>query len=410
MHPSGYVREASVVLLDRDASPRALRFLLVRCGDWVPEVCRAAENAVERRLNKPNADELLKCLGLLDRLSSTSRGSVIARRALDSVVQFVTIEALIQALRGREVASRRLAAQLLVENGHTLDALEAALRQADPRTLHVIGEAALSQVTNGERAELLGRLMSARSPYLAELAFWTLLKEEPDSDVLAMDGLRDRRRGMRLLARHHLQRTGFDAPAFYRELLHRDPVPALRGLGDCGAAADAARAAAYLVEADPIVRRTAVEAVARLDAAGYAERLVERLADDDVGVAATAARYLSRVGLPAATTDQLWSMMTSDRRPHVVHACSRAARGLPRWSRSRIALRSIAATDSSLREIGLELVDHVLFTWNRSYVAPAPDEVEELSALLTSTRDSLGESRYEALAFATASYGIGPAG
>jgi hypothetical protein len=211
---------------------------------------------------------------------------------------------------------------------------------------------------------------------------------------------------MRLLSREHLGRTGFDAAAFYRDLLQRDPVAALRGLGDCGAATDAASAIVLLTDPDPAVRKAAVEAVARLDAAKFRGRLVDCLADDDASVAATAARSLSRVGVPAGVTDQLWTMMSSDKRAHVARSCSRAARGLPRWSRSLIALRAVAAGEEPLYEIGQDLVDHVLLTWNRSFITPTPDEAAELTALLDSTSDILDDDRYEALVFAMSAYGI----
>jgi hypothetical protein len=210
---------------------------------------------------------------------------------------------------------------------------------------------------------------------------------------------------MRTLARYHLQRAGFDPAGFYRELLARDPVPALRGLGDCGTVADAASAATHLGDPDPAVRRAAVVAVTRLDDAGYAPRLIERLADDVVGVAATAARSLSKAGLSPVATQQLWEIMSGDQRPQVVRSCLRAARGLPKWSQLQIGLRSTASAEASLREAGVELVDYVLTTWNRSFIAPTPDEASELAVLLDAAH-GLGDEKRIALASAMKTYGI----
>jgi hypothetical protein len=180
----------------------------------------------------------------------------------------------------------------------------------------------------------------------------------------------------------------------------------LRGLGDCGTAADAPSAAIHLGDTDPAVRRAAVVAVTRLDAAGYGPRLIECLADDVVGVAATAARSLSKAGLSRVATEQLWEIMGADQRPHVVRSCLHAARGLPKWSQLQIALRSTASAETSLREAGVDLADHVLTTWNRSFVAPTPDEARELAALLDAAHEGLGDERCIALAFAMKTYGI----
>ncbi len=409
MHPSGHVREAAVKILRGDESSWAVRFLLIRCGDWVPEVRRTAETAIEARFDERHLAEMLACLGLLNRLSSTSRGADVAQRAIDLVSRLAGADALVLLVRSGDLATRRAAAAIVVKTGHSSDALETAMRQSDPKTLRIVAEAALSAATGDRRDQLLRRLLSVRSTYLAELALWTLLRETPDADPLALEFLRDRRSGMRWLARHQLQAAGFDVVAFYRGLLPREPVLALRGLGESGDADDAIEAVEYLSNQAPAVRRAGVEAVARLDAARCSSRLLECLADDVANVAATSARWLARVGLPAATTDELWNTMNSDRREHVTRACARATRGLPRWSRLLIALRSIATNDEGLAEIGTALVDDLLLTWNRSYTAPASAEILELTTLLDSARAGLGETRYESLVFAVSSYGIASA-
>jgi hypothetical protein len=352
---------------------------------------------------------MLTCLGLLDRLSSTGRGAAVAQRAIDLVERLAGADALVPLVRSGDLATRRAAAALVVKTGHSSDALETAMRQSDPKTLRIVAEAALSAARGDQRKQLLRRLLLVRSAHLAELALWTLLRETPDADPLAVEFLRDRRSGMRWLARHQLQASGFDVVAFYRGLLPQEPALALRGLGESGAAVDATEGVEYLSGEEPAVRRAAVEAVARLDAARYSLRLLECLADDVANVAATSARWLARVGLPAAATDQLWNTMNSDRREHVTRACARATRGLPRWSRSLIALRSIETDDQRLAEIGTALVDDLLLTWNRSYTAPTSAEADELTTLIDSARAGLGEARFESLVFAVSPYGVASA-
>ena len=52
------------------------------------------------------------------------------------------------------------------------------------------------------------------------------------------------------------------------------------------------------------------------------------------------------------------------------------------------------------------MIDQILFTWNRSYLAPTFEEAQELSTLLDSTCAVLGPHRCNDLAFAMAAYGV----
>jgi hypothetical protein len=282
------------------------------------------------------------------------------------------------------------------------------MHQGDPRVKQIIGEAALAQATGSDRHELQRRLLASRSAALAELSLWGLLTAGPDRDAVAREALLDRRPRLRFLAQHHLRAIGVDIPAFYRDLLHRDPIPALRGLGDCGSSSDADLAASFVTVDDPLVRRAAVDAIGRLNAVAYADRLIECLRDDAIGVAITAGRSLSRTALPLSATDAIWEVMNSDGRPHVVYASSRAARGLPRWSRLRVGLRSVSTLTPALQDRGIETIDQVIASWNQSYLRPTPDEADEITALIDLTCRELGNERCDALALLVADYGLNP--
>ena len=406
MHPSGHVRQAAVELLGREPSPTALRFLLIRASDWVPQVRLAASGAVKTFLTNHSGADLISALGLVDRLASTSRGSELAGDILNSIARDVPIEALINRLGDPDPIGRRVVAQLLVTSGHALDALEPAIRRADPAALQIIGEAAILEASDEQRDAVLSRLLSARSPALAEKSLWTLLQESPDHEVFAQHALLDRRRRVRAVAIRHLQRAGTDVAAFYRDLLVADPVAGLRGLADCGNAADATVAAERLTDADPRVRRAAVETVSRLDGARYVGQLIELLRDDSVGVAMAAGRRLAELSVPRQDTVRLWKAMNSDGGPHLLRACSRAARGLPRWSRLTLGLRAASSRDVELHAAGIELTDQVATAWNRSFTAPTADESADLIPLIESARSNIGEQRYDALAFAVRPYGL----
>ncbi len=75
-HPDGRVREAAIRMANlRPDRGRELRFLLVRLNDWVPEVRRAASEALRARLTASSADQLWRRC----RCSTTRRAGVASR-------------------------------------------------------------------------------------------------------------------------------------------------------------------------------------------------------------------------------------------------------------------------------------------------------------------------------------------
>ena len=72
-HRSGYVRAEAIHSLGKDSSGAAIPFLLVRLVDWVEAVRRAADLELIDKLQPQYGGMIVRCLGLLERLSEHTR-------------------------------------------------------------------------------------------------------------------------------------------------------------------------------------------------------------------------------------------------------------------------------------------------------------------------------------------------
>jgi hypothetical protein len=72
-HWNGYVRGAAVRAMSNVAAEIAIPFLMLRLVDWVEPVHAVAEAELRRRLVPENGRVLVRCLGLLERLSGHAR-------------------------------------------------------------------------------------------------------------------------------------------------------------------------------------------------------------------------------------------------------------------------------------------------------------------------------------------------
>ena len=401
MHPSGYVRQAAIEQLRRDSDAAALRFLILRCADWVAEVRRVSVSAASDRIDSAPLVALVDCLPIVHALERKRRGEEVAARVQRRISAVGSTPELQRLVRHGEVAAARTAGRVLVDRGVALEAVDDALKQGDPVTQRIVCDGALAQVAPQEREALLRRLVTASSVMVAEGAMWTLLNELPNATSVAIANLTNPRRALRMLARRFLEGNAFDVSAFYENLLATDAVGALRGLGDSPARLPLAALSPYLDDENARVRRAAVNAIV---SAGDRELVVPCLADDDARVALAAGRRLARVGTSPAASAWIAGAIATDDRDFVLRACFTAARGMGRWSRLVVALQAIAGPRDIARNRGIEFLDHTLDGWSRAFTGPSAAEREALTALLARVSSRLDRPRLERLEFAVAPF------
>ncbi|MBL8754447.1 MAG: hypothetical protein JNK15_14180 [Planctomycetes bacterium] len=268
---SGRVRERAVSQLGERGDPKALRFLMPRLVDWVPEVRAAAGSAAVSLLANADVETLLEL------------GSAVlpwARQHSDP-----ELGAFLVAWRGRVAAGASAPLRAWLQNpgvagraavfGELLAHVDEAmlvtlLRDRDQRMRGLaaarlataawpLPPATLTLVLDGA-----GALAVAR--FLGSLARERL--DELTPQLLQLCCVRQRR--VRAQAIAGLARLGVDAAQHAREVLAGsapgDLAGALHCLGETGTAADATLLAAHVDHGDARVRCAAFTAVARFGA------------------------------------------------------------------------------------------------------------------------------------------------
>ncbi|HEV8650473.1 MAG TPA: HEAT repeat domain-containing protein [Actinomycetes bacterium] len=394
MHPDGRVREEAVRQLDAVGGGEALSYLLVRTGDRVPQVRRAARAAVTRRLEPRYIPALALNLALVERLAAGQRAGTVLAWTARLLEHPEHRHHVVRVLAAGDLATRRAAARMLAAMpwDDPAGVLEAALGQDDAVAAATVVDTALDQLEGDELRRLLQRLLGQPVAGLRQRALRTLVARFPDEAPETLrQALLDHQAAVRTVAQRLLRARGEDVAGRYRAALggRPDPAVALLGLGETGTAGDAELARRWLADPDPAVRRAAVRAVARLDPGARVGELRAALADPDPDVS-RAARSGLRRRVAQAGPDRLWALCTSTRHGHVRRHCLALLARLGRWQRLRFALLAAMEPQPDLAEAGRQLLRCWLASWDPAAPGPTPAEVAELRRLLPLARASLG--------------------
>lgn len=322
LHHDGFVREAAVGEAARHL--RAVRFIVNRYSDWVPNVAAAARRAVPRerapadpgmwrwaiesarRIRGEGGEALTRLLHDPEARKAAMRDPVAARFVLDSVSELQPDDPLVEAglSSPHSVVRFAIALRLQLDAG-SLPLAEELLRDPMP----AIRIAAL---------QMLGRL-------------------QPDHPSIGKARLD---KNFRVRSQARLQSGGRDAALpFYRASL---PHPsAIEGIGETGKQADVETITPYLTDGDPRKRKAALRALATLNTPTAVPQIKALLTDPSGHVVREAIRALHSL---RATIDR--EEIESILPPRV--ALFATANLMPRWQAGTFLLRY--ATTLELQE------------------------------------------------------------
>jgi HEAT repeat protein len=376
-HPSGWVRQAALPLLDESSTPLALGMLVLRANDWVDAIRQDAQSRLVQRVAVADADPLLAVLPAVERLARVnSRSTAFARDLLRAVTDRLTAAVLAQGLQDPDRSVRRSCARLLVIRGVTPpEVVDLALRQDDPETTWVLAAAAVGSVGS---SPLCRRLLAARTPRLRRLALACLIERggQPADDA-ARQALADRDGHVRKQAQEHVAASGGDLRAFYGGLLPAKPAVAILGLAETGEEADVERILSYASNPTPGVRAAVAVAIARLNPRACRRTLRQLAGDPSARVARTAVSGVVSTNPDAAELDALWALVTTAPADRIV---PKAFQSLDRWVQLTYAFRALASAVAGLQ--GSIVLAHVMRRWNSSFTAPSRRQADELASLL----------------------------
>ena len=403
-HPSGYVRERVVRLLDGSEDPLVLPFLLIRTNDWVDEVHRIALEAVRRRLTEESIPGFLESFDLVRRLQGDLRRDLVGLR--------------------EEVETLLLSSQ---NSPH----LTAALSNADPRLRRLAFD--LAHRSGFDRRELARRGMSDPQPFLRRWTMNKILDSLPDetAEHYLREGLRERCAPVRLTATERwierfpgatelLQELLFDPHRVVRSLAQRalasKGVPVgdkyrdsletslplrrlaatIEGLGEVGEKTDVAPILDFRSHASPRVREATVRALHALAPRQFDEYFFAALEDPSPRVARRACLALQSAVIEP---DRIRELFWGSRLLHARYEALRLMELLPKWERAIQLVPALDDTEPTIASRARDAFDRWRFRFNRSFAEATSDQQRRLQEVVDNAGPGLTREEREWLRF-----------
>jgi HEAT repeat protein len=371
-HRNGYVRHEAVRLLADEHSGKELRYLIIRQNDWVKPVAAEAWGAVQERLVPSYLPEFVRALPLVVRLLQYTRYDHLA--TVQAVVALLCRDdqsaLLTRVVRSSHRPSRRLVLRFALQRAgdHWRRVLDSGLK-SDDAVLRLWCCRSVPSVYAGEELkQILLALRRDSSMPVRRQALRIDSEQFPESARSVWGGaLLDPNVAIRDLARFELKRLGtFDAATFYRRELARSPhsVPALRGLGETGEAADVPVLRHYLGSSLPRERRAALAGIASLGAEAAVPDFLRCLSDDSPALVREVVK-VSRRWVHLMPAKELFDLASEDRPWHVRKSACRLIFEMGKWKSLPWLIRLVAGKDQRVAALA-ESLAQAWFSFPRS--------------------------------------------
>lgn len=394
MHPNGHVREVGVRALEAIPDPRAFRWLVVRATDWVPAIRDRATESVLRATRTAAPEGLADALPLVlgRRFELGRRTHAIRAAMLAPLTSPEGREVLRTRTSGADPLIRRQAFSVLADVEPSIALLHEALAIGDVVAATTAARPILSAPDT--RHEGIRVLFVSRLAQMRATAVWEAHKHGRLTQVVN-EALLDPSPTVRRLAQQVATRDRDVLRSLYLETLdtQASTAVALHGLADMATPDDAALAIEYLD--DPYVRVPVRVAAVRLLVAATAttgrdtptnERLAVLALDASGRVAGEAIRGLRARGLSEPIVERLYLAATIADANVRRRNFRRVLLHTSRWQQLRYGLRALTATDTTLHDLGLEVVKHAVDSWNQSSTVPRAGELDEIQSSLEAAR------------------------
>jgi len=374
----GHTREAALHALRRLGHPRAVPFVLLRLGDWVPQVRQVAVEALEDFMRVDCVTAFLDNHCLIKHLRKV--GKVDLSHVEEAIHKFLRSDYARETLRVElttgPAATRLFCYQLLrAELGTSPGLVTSAASDTDPSVRRWLSR----QVARGEisvppttmLALLLDRASSVSTPLLRALSD----EQVADYELLLLDLCLSDSRPVRESARFALRRAPFDVPAECRHRLD-SPTDLVRPgwiacLGETGNSQDFDRLRPFVQHQRARCRAAAVSALAHIDRQRAVPIVVGHLADSS---------GLVRRAVAAALADAprgLWSasaMSFMENGPERAQVLALPLLAIGGWDGVPALLWGVAADSATIRLRAW----HAVCEWDRRHATQGwlrPSEV-----------------------------------
>lgn len=413
-HASGFKRENAVRRLGMLGNPIAIPYLIARANDWVPQVRAAARDALAKLLKTGNGDAFVASLPALMHLQTCSRDdhTGLLQAVQDFLLREENVHHLVAGLQNPDVRVARLATRLMVERQQmtATELVAAGLSHKDV----VVRSTVIDLLKRLEAEDFAAAVTKAlRDPYMPvrREAFQQLLERDIEAGLrVAHDMLFDGSASVREIAVRRLLNAGESVEQIYASALaDSDRVAVVTcvlwgwAFMNCQTRSDEVRQ--LLGARFPSVRRSALQAIARLLPNEAADYLEAALADESPAVSKEAARLIARID-DKPSPERLIPIARASRLTHVAVACCRVSRLGSKWDWLKFILTAYGAVDANVtREMFSTEIDTWEGRFNRSSAQPDTDSLKEIVSALRICEAKLSAKQLQLLKFTLKSYG-----
>jgi HEAT repeat protein len=396
-HANGFVRAAALEVLAPRLGGQEIPFLSLRANDWVEPVAARASELLTSRLRPDNRYAVLNALPFILRVLRQRRHDHIeVERALRTVLLSDGGEDALARGPGLATPVRRMMYELLTSGGTAVQhrLIDAALSDSDAG---IRARAIRSVATDADfehRAAILEWILRDDPVPAVRRLVLAVLSEHMPQRIAGVfpDVLLDRAASVRGLAR-------FVASTHQLALVPREVyvqglagnVPgqlgaAIEGVGETGTPADADLLASFLRGNRPRIRRSALRALAKLDAERAISSAIAALADDASSVRSAAVDILS-TNANRVDFEIVSRRVRSLSDPHARRNLLRVFVDAPKWEAPVFLLEALTDPDDAVRTFASRLIERWMENFNRNQTQPTAKQLHRIGALLDSAEN-----------------------
>jgi hypothetical protein len=408
-HANGFVRAAAVDVLAQYTSGQEIPFLSLRANDWVEPVAARASELLLSRLRPDNRHSVLNALPFIVRvLGQRRRDHSGIERALKAVLLSDGGDDALAYRKGFDTSVRRTMYELLTAGGTPSKQrlLNAAL--SDPDAViraRAIRSIAADPDVNDRAATLERFLRDDRIPAVRRLALAALSEHMPERlGAVFPQVLLDRAASVRGLARFvaSAQQLALVPRTVYIEALvgtlPGQLAAAIEGIGETASRADADLIAPFLGGHSPRIRRSALRALAKLDAERAVSAAMTALSDDAPSVRTAAVHTLSS-NASRVNFDLVNRQISSLSDPKARRNVLRVFLDAPKWDAPAFLLEALTDPDDGVRAFTARLLDRWIEGFNRNQTQPTAKQLQRIGGLLDSVSSRMPEETAKMLRF-----------
>ena len=388
-HPSGWVREAALVELEKFDDGNELSYLLIRANDWVVPIRNRSWSAIRRRLPTASAEVLVSNIGVIGRLADKTRldmtgllsdihGALAARQ--ESIEIAISSEDFRIRRAGYDIAWK-------LEEERRVKFIRRGLNDLDSLIRLRSATQAAACTDHEVRAELSSLLLSDSWYAVRMKGLYMIIADNSDqTEFILRKLIHDGARTVREAARFYLRASGINNFAqAYRDCLIRreDLVTDLLGIGECGSVSDAKLVKPYCAHETSRVASAALTAYAKLTPDEADEVLLRNLGNRYPSVSNTSRKLL--LGRVSGDFAEQVAEIYQDRalEEHIRLNALKLLMEQGKWIKLIHLLRGVADTSPRIRAYSEHNLDRWRLRYNQSFTQPSEWQVSEITKIVT---------------------------